>query len=142
MCAQFLSHKMSPSLHIFRIHQPWHAVKKMLTSLAKIYSPFLTTCAIHFFQPQEYSSTVLLPHTHGHSFFSSADTLSCSSSSPSSKTHSNCLSFSISVSHIRLAGQRANWQTQARYGSREIQTQPQSGLCLGGISNYSVGVDL
>ncbi|KAI1238785.1 hypothetical protein IHE44_0011874, partial [Lamprotornis superbus] len=52
------------------------------------------------------------------------------------KTHSNSLYFSISVSHIRLAGQRANWQTQARYGRREIQTQPQSGLCLGGISNY------
>ncbi|KAM9293348.1 LOW QUALITY PROTEIN: uncharacterized protein RDI95_002962 [Morus bassanus] len=60
ICAQFLSHKMSPSLHTFCVHQAWHAVKKMLTSLAKIYSPFLTTCAIHFFQPQ-YSSTPPVP---------------------------------------------------------------------------------
>ncbi|KAM8821200.1 LOW QUALITY PROTEIN: uncharacterized protein ACNFOS_011945, partial [Eudromia elegans] len=43
------SHKMSPSLQ----HQPWQAVKKLLTSLAKICSPFLTTCAIHSFQPQQ-----------------------------------------------------------------------------------------
>lgn len=51
---------MSP-LHTFCIRQPWQAVKKMLTSLAKIFSLFLTTRATHSFQPQWFPSTLPLP---------------------------------------------------------------------------------
>uniref|UniRef100_A0A8C9F0E2 Uncharacterized protein n=1 Tax=Pavo cristatus TaxID=9049 RepID=A0A8C9F0E2_PAVCR len=60
-CTQFLSHKMSPSLHRLCIHQLWQAVKKMLTSLAEIFSLFLTTCATHSFQHQWFPFTLPLP---------------------------------------------------------------------------------
>lgn len=51
---------MSPR-HTFCIRQPWQAVKKMLTSLAKIFSLFLTTRAARSFQPQWFPSTLPLP---------------------------------------------------------------------------------
>lgn len=134
-CTQFLSHKMSPSLHTLCIHQLWQAVKKMLTSLAKIFSLFLTTCATHSFQLQWFPFTLPLPPpcTDPRFFISHTPLLFLFFTH---EAHSNCLYFSISVSHIRLAGQSANRQTWARYGSSEIQTQPQSGLCLEGFPAF------
>lgn len=60
-CTRCLSHRMSPSLHRLCIHQLWQAVKKMLTSLAKSFSLFLTTCATHSFQPQWFPFSLPLP---------------------------------------------------------------------------------
>ncbi|POI22768.1 hypothetical protein CIB84_013485 [Bambusicola thoracicus] len=95
---------MSPSLHRLCIHQLWQAVKKTLTSLAKIFSLFLTTCATHSFQLQWFPFSLLLPPPcMDPQFFISHTPLLFLFFTH--EAHSNCLYFSISVSHIRLVGQ-------------------------------------
>lgn len=120
---------MSPR-HTFCIRQPWQAVKKMLTSLAKIFSLFLTTRAARSFQPQWFPSTLPLPPPRVDPwFFIHSHTLLLFLSFTQQGAFQ--VSIPLSLSHTYVLPGRE--QTRARYGSSEIQTQPQSGLCLEGF---------